>query len=85
MNNCGKILANVTAINHNVSLYCADLYMNANSVTMWATYKGVKGNESHAEVFRNTPKPSITTVTSNKIIFYMKSGQKGSFFFILLI
>ena len=67
MNNCGKVLANVTAIDHSVSFYCTDVYMDVNSVTIWAIYKGIKGNESRAEVFHNTPKPSITVVTSNKI------------------
>ena len=72
INRCGRILANVTAINHNVSLYCTDVYTDANSVMMWATYNRIKGIESHAKLFLAASKPPITAMTSNKASFSYK-------------
>lgn len=45
-NRYDKILGNVTNIRNNVNFYCTDDYANSYSVTMWATFKSIKGIES---------------------------------------
>ena len=45
-NRYGKILGNVTNVRNNVKFYCTDDYVNSFSVTMWATFKSIKGIKS---------------------------------------
>lgn len=52
----GNILGNVTNVKNNVNFYCTDDYANSYSVTIWASYKGVKGIESQVTFLHTTKK-----------------------------
>ena len=78
IDNCSKILGNITDIGNNVSFYCTDDYIDSFSVTMWASRNGVKGNKSHVTVLVTTPK----TVLSNTKGMYTSLIFSSFFFFI---
>ena len=61
VDNCGKILGNITNIRNNVSFYCTNDYVDSVSVTRWASRNSVRGNKSQVTVLVTTPK----TVLSN--------------------
>ena len=61
------------------SFYCTSGYDNANSVIIWATYKGTKGPESEANFLTDTPKPVPPTT-----IILPTITQKGTKHFVCL-
>ena len=54
------ILGNVT-INSNKTFFCTNDYGYALSVVMWATFNGIKGNNSIAEPLQTTIRATTTT------------------------
>ena len=60
IDNCGKILGNITDIGNNVSFYCTNNYARSYSVTMWASRIGVRGPKSQAAILLTTSKSVLS-------------------------
>ena len=75
-NSYGTILGNVTAARNNNGSYCTDAYDDSFAVTMFATYKGVKGFETRLTILRTTLKSTVTKTNGMQACIHQKKSVK---------
>ena len=75
-NSYGTILGNVTAARNNNGSYCTDAYDDSFAVTMFATYKGVKGVESRLTILCTPLKSTIKKTKGMQACIHQKKSGK---------